>query len=222
MKKPSNYDDLNINSWMALTPGGHKCTILEAEETKSRSGLDMLIIYLDTSDDDKQAGYYRNRLLSDQEAGRIDDNLQQPGAWKKYWKCKHYMVTDESTDYGGDNLKRFNTSVLKSNGILNDEGKPDETKIEWDDKYCPWLKDKKVGVVFREEEYTKYDGSFGVVVKPMRFCTYDDAPEQKVPKIKLKEQPAAAPSEWVQQSLQLADEPFMQVDQLSDEGLPFR
>ena len=46
------------------------------------------------------------------------------------------------------------------------------------------LKGKKVGFVVREEEYLKSDGSVGVSRKPFRFCTYDKAEQQEIPKKK--------------------------------------
>ena len=64
---------------------------------------------------------------------------------------------------------------------------------------------KKVGIVVREEEYGKHDGSVGVTRKPFRFCTYEHAYEQEIPqKKKLR-----------------ASEGFVQVDDFSEDGLPF-
>jgi hypothetical protein len=125
---------------------------------------------------------------------------------------------------------RFTTAVSDSN--------PGFT-FDWGPQFAGYFKNQKVGVVFREEEYTKMDNTFGVAVKPMRFCNYNTAEEQPVPKIKLKPENQSLADQYQQfqqnpqpqqmsftdpQMKSAASEGFMQVspDALEDEGLPFR
>lgn len=191
MNKPKSYDKVSIG-YAALTPGGHKCEIKEVQETKAKSGKDMLVIAIDTDKDDPQGGYFRDRYLEDKEAKR-----------DAKWRGNMYLVVDENTDYGPANLKRFVTAV---------EGSNDGFQVEWGDAFSKCFKGKKVGVIFGEEEYMKNDNTVGTSVKPLWFCNYDKAFDQKVP-----EKRTLAPAVTA-----AAEEGFMQVpDSLNDEGLPF-
>ncbi len=200
MQKPANWETTNISNFKPVITGGHKCIIKQVTETFSQSGLEMLIVAFDMSVDDPQAKYYTNLYLDDKKNEKPDKQAK--------WKGNQYVITDASTQYGTANLKRFLTSVKDSNNGF---------EPVWGDTFCNCLKDKKIGVVFREEEYEKSDGSIGTSVKPFRFCNYAEADKQEIPKKKTLGQPMpAAPV-----NTQAALEGFMQVDSLSDEGLPF-
>lgn len=221
MNKPSNYDNVEIQEWQAVKPGGHKGVILKVEETQSKTEnhYAMLVISFDFDKSDQQAGYYKSQYLRDEQAGR-----------DAKWRGMSYLVVDSRTEYGDANLKRFLTAVEDSN--------PGFT-VKWGKEFCDCLKNQKVGVVMREEEYTKYDGSFGVSVKPLRFCNYETAESQSIPKIKLQaatqqsiqdqynqfqqNQPPAQMT-WDTQTQEAHKEGFMQIpeDSLDDEGLPFK
>lgn len=203
MNKPQNYDAINVG-WTPIKPGGHKCIIKKVEESVSSTGKEMLLVYFDMDKTDEQAGYFANQYLEDQKNGKKDIK----------WKGINYLVTDESTEYGTTNLKRFTTSVEESNSGF---------KIQWGEAFTACLKDKKVGIVFRQEEYTKQDGSLGTSVKPMRFCGYEKALDQPAPDKKVQKQPTYSQSTFAPSSDPfMASEGFMQVpDSLSDAGLPF-
>ncbi len=64
MKIPSNYDRNAAEGFEALTPGGHKCVIMQAEEKKSQNGKQMLVVSFDTSEEDTQPKYFSNRYLA--------------------------------------------------------------------------------------------------------------------------------------------------------------
>lgn len=183
MNKPSKYDTTQIG-WEPVAPGGHRCVIKEVQETKSQSGKDMLIISFDMHQTDSQPFYYKNLYLSDQKAGK-----------DAKWRGTGYLVTDESTEYGTRNLKAFNTAVEDSNPGF---------QIVWGNGYAAALKDKLIGVVFRLEEYIRDDHTLGTTVKPMRYCNFEKALEQKVPDRKClpgnvpQQGPQGAPpSAWV-------------------------
>ena len=75
MKKPQNYDNTQaFTGFEALTPGGHICSIYGVEETQSRAGKDMIVIYLDTDKTDSQPNYYSNAFKNDKRDNRKWNN----------------------------------------------------------------------------------------------------------------------------------------------------
>lgn len=191
--RPKDYEETSIGGDM-ITPGGHKCRIMQVEEAVSQRGSQMLVVSIDTDEHDKQPMYYQHRYLTDK---RPD----------KKWGGKMYVVVDG--EYGTSNLKRFCTAVEDSNkgfSCWTDKG---ELKLAE-------LKNKLIGVVFRGEDYTKDDGQIGYTVKGWRFCNYATAETQKVPERKTEQKTPQSPG-------MPADYGFVDVtaDGLEDEGLPF-
>ena len=214
MNKPQGFDDIQLG--VALTPGGHKCVIKRVEETQSQSGKDMLVIYFDTSAEDTQPGFFSTQFANAQKNPKKDP----------VWRGKSYLVTEG--EYGPANLKRFTTAVEDSN-----EG----FQVAWGNAFASCFKEKKVGIIFRMEEYTTDTGEIRASVKPFRFCNYSKAFEQDVPARKnlpAQEQKPTLQDAYnqamAQQSQQphqqtfdeMAKEGFMAIpDDLNDEGLPF-
>lgn len=216
ISKPKDYDNIPLGG-ERLTPGGHKCVIMQVIETTSSKGSQMLIISFDTDSADTQPMYYQNRYLNDK---RPD----------KKWSGNMYLVVDG--EYGPANLKRFCTAVEDSNANFSCWSQQGVLLIEQ-------MKNKRVGIVFREEDYTKDDGTVGNSVKPMRFCNYFKAMEEKVPDRKPLPAPSAqamaatapvsgqdqqnfVPFQQSQQQPARPDYGFVAVpDGLEDEGLPF-
>ena len=52
-------------------------------------------------------------------------------------------------------------------------------KFDWSKPEC--LKDKKIGIVFREEDFEDTEGNIRTAVKPFRACVYDKTEETKIP-----------------------------------------
>ena len=163
MRKPSNYDNAPVSGdFEPIEKGGHICVIKQVEETKSKSGLDMLIISLDTDISDKQPKYFENQFKNDI---RPD----------KKWGCMMYLVVDENTDYGTKNLKTFCTCVEKSNTGF---------ETAWGDNWCRQFKDKKVGAVFGKEQYESADGAVKWSTKPKWFRSTDTVLDANPPEDK--------------------------------------
>lgn len=221
MNKPEGFDDIQLGT--ALTVGGHKCVIKKVEETRSQSGHEMIVIYYDTDMSDTQPEFFTNKFLKDRESGR-----------DATWKGRHWIVTDG--EYGPANLKRFTTAVEDSNPGF---------AVQWGPTFAGCFTGKKVGIVFRLEEYID-PGTYELraSVKSFRFCNYDKAYEQKIPDRKALPQNQQAAASWqppqipqtsanIQNGYEqmsfsaaapnqaAADEGFMTVDPLLDEGLPF-
>lgn len=191
MNMPRGYKEAQVD-WQPVTPGGHRCVIREVQEVKSSTGKDMLRISYDMHQSDTQPLYFSSQYVSDQRAGKTGDRLK--------WKGTSLYYVDSGEDFGTRNLKAFNTAFLDSNpeaGVMDPEGKRD---VIWGDGYAAQFKNKLIGIIFRQEEYTKDDGTLGVSVKPMRYCSFEKALGQPVPERKrLKEQqplPPAPPSDW--------------------------
>lgn len=151
MLKPNDYDSISAyGDYEPLEIGGHILVIQAVKETKSKSGKPMLEISLDTAPDDIQPGYYMDRWKSD---SRPSD--------QKRWGCIVYQLTEDSTT-GGTNrgLKTFITSVEESNpGFIP----------QWGDNFGPCFKGKRVGGIFRREQYANQKGELKWSTKCMSF-----------------------------------------------------
>lgn len=90
-------------------------------------------------------------------------------------------------------FKGFITAVEESNPGY---------KWNWDEKT---LKGKKIGIVFRMEEYS-YNGYDGEAARPFYACAYDDAPNMPIPKPK---------------KLQKVENPVVDMTPAEEEEVPF-
>ena len=168
MKKPEGYESVAASlSFEPLELGGHVCIIKGVEETKSKSGKDMLKIALDIGDGDRQAGYFTKRFNDDTRDG-------------KKWPCVSYVVTTDKDGLCSRNMAQFATSVESSNSGF---------KFPWDNPAL--LKGKKVGGVFGFEEYKGNDGEIHKAVKLFWFRSVDKVKDAKVPKTKEYKEPSA-------------------------------
>lgn len=205
MIKPNAYDETNVG-YTPIEPGGHKCVLHQIEEKMSSKGGQMLVLRFDTDTTDAQPNYYKARLVQDRK--KNGENAK--------WKGVMYIST--SGEYGVANLKRFVTAVEDSNPGL---------KAQWDRQpgdgtFVNWMRGKKVGIVFRKEEY-EYNGKTGWSVKPMRFCDYNKAMTEKVPEPKTLNKASEAPGFTPSSDPQMAQEGFYDASQMSldDPSLPF-
>jgi hypothetical protein len=161
MQKPKNYDSVAASlTFEPLALGGHVCIIKGVEETKSKAGRDMLKVALDIAGDDPQAGYYADKFAND----------DRPN---KKWPCISYVVLEDKDGNCSRQLAGFVTSVEESN--------PGFT-FPWDQ--VAYLKGKKVGGVFGQEEYKNDKGEIKKATKLSWFCSADRAKDAKVPKLK--------------------------------------
>lgn len=194
MQKPQNYESINVGDFTPITPGGHLCIIKQVKEEKSKSGLDMLVISLDTDRTDAQPNYFTEQFKNDI---RPD----------KKWGCVMYLVVDNSTEYGSANLKKFCTSVEESNVGFS---------TVWGDKFENCFKGKKVGVVFGREQYLNASGEVKWSTKPKYFRSTNTVLSAEIPKEKLLPEGASSSS-----NASITDG-FMNIpDNVEDAGLPF-
>lgn len=168
MQKPKNYDQTAAyGDFEALELGGHLCVIKKVEETTSKSsGRPMIKIYLDTAPDDIQPGFYADRYKSD---NRPEE--------QKRWGCVVNQLTEDNNGFCSRGLKTFINAVEESNPNFS---------VMWDDRFCECLKNKRVGGVFRREQYEdRRDGSYKWSTKCSAFRSIEeirngvDVPEDK-------------------------------------------
>ena len=133
MQKPNDYDSAPVyGESRPLEVGGHIMKIVKVEESTSKNGNPMILIYLDTDKSDKQPQYFKQRY---------DNDSRQD----KKWPCIVYQVTEDESGCTKPMFKTFIESVTKSNSS--------SFKVLWGDKFCECFKGRLVGGVFRREQF---------------------------------------------------------------------
>lgn len=174
MKPLNDWNPTNAATGSAkpkkLTAGGHIVEILKAVESANSNGLPALDIYFDI----KEGSEYDKNFMS------LYEHQKRFNADAKYKGIYHQGMTDEQ---GNTNpfFKGLITCVEESNAGY---------KWTWDEKT---LKGKKLGIIFREEEYS-FNGYTGTSVKPFRVCKAQDALAQPVPAMKKRPESVAVAS----------------------------
>lgn len=153
MEKPRDYDSTKAyGEFVALPPGGYVCKIQKVEESLSRSGRKMNLIYLDIAEGE-YAGYY---------ADLYDSDTRQD----KRWGCIVYQLEEDKDGKCNPGLKTFHLAVEASNAGF------DMDKV-WGDGYCAAFKNKLVGGVFRREQYENNKGELKWATRCFGFRSVD-------------------------------------------------
>ncbi len=175
MRKPDNFDTVAASlAFEPLTLGGHACIIKGVEETTSKAGRPMLKVAIDMAEEDPQAGYYAEKFAND----------DRPN---KKWPCISYVVEEDKDGGCSRQLAGFVTSIEESNPGF---------KFPWETP--AFLKGKKVGGVFGQEEYKNDKGEIKKATKLFWFRSVDKVKDAPVPKLKeLKAATSQAkPAQW--------------------------
>ena len=149
MKRPNNWENTQAyGDFEPLELGGHICKIMKIEETQSRNGKDMIMIYLDIAEGE-QKGYYTEQYRND----------NRPN---KKWGCIVYQLLEDN--YGNTNrgFKTFINAVEKSNSGF------DQNAI-WDEHFCDYFKNKLIGGIFGREQYENDKGDLKWSTKCVQF-----------------------------------------------------
>lgn len=165
LKKPNNYDEVELNSeFTPIELGGHKGVIKGVEEyTSEYSGNTSLKVSVDTTKDDKQPEYFTELYRNDER----DDKKWSTSAIK--------YVSLKEDENCVRMLKGFITAVENSN--------PGFT-YDWN-KDIDQLKGKLVGLVFGLEEYEDNEGKTKTARKLNQFRSIDKVDNAKIPRVKL-------------------------------------
>lgn len=165
LKKPNNYDEVELNSeFTPIELGGHKGVIKGVEEyTSEYSGNTSLKVSVDTTKDDNQPEYFTELYRNDER----DDKKWSTSAIK--------YVSLKEDENCVKMLKGFITAVENSN--------PGFT-YDWN-KDIDQLKGKLVGLVFGLEEYEDNEGKTKTARKLNQFRSIDKVDNAKIPRVKL-------------------------------------
>lgn len=155
-QKPQDWEKVQaFTEYEPLELGGHVCRIMKAEETKSKTGKDMLVISLDIAEGEQKDYYsvqYRNDTRPD-----------------KKWGCIVYQLIEDKDGNTSRGFKTFVEAVDISNPDF------DVNKI-WNESFCDYFKGKLVGGIFGREQYrSKKDGSLKFSTKCMNFASIEKA-----------------------------------------------
>ena len=202
IKKPSNYDEINIiEEYEKISLGGHKGIIMKAEEyTSPQSGKTSLKVSVDTAKDDKQPEYFKEQYKNDV---RIDRKWSNSA-------IKYVPIGEEESQV--KMLKAFITAYENSNNCQFDWNK------DWEQ-----LKGKKIGIIFGMEEYENQAGELKTVNKLREFRSIDKIDNIKIPKVKKLDNSYVDYEEYIN-SKNSSNEPFSDfgdIVEISDDQLPF-
>ena len=164
MNKPNNYDTTSAGDFTPVELGGHFMVIKKVDEGKSKSGKPMLTVYFDFTAPDKQEGYFMQSFK---------DDIRPEKKWPQ--NGIGYVMTEDKDGNCNRDLKRFITSVEKSNNGF---------EVKWGLDFADQFKNKRVGGVFGivEEEY---NGKASKRHKLRWFCSWDSVETARIPNPKL-------------------------------------
>ena len=113
-----------------MTPGGHICKIVALRQETSKNGNPMIVVAFDIDEGSELDGFYKARLKEQ----------QKQNSASKWQGVIRFMLYDKG---GNTNpfFKGFIKSLEESNAGYH---------WDWDERSAV---DKKIGIVFREEEY---------------------------------------------------------------------
>ena len=198
MKIPRGWDKAQAydGSLEKMTAGGHICRIVNAR-VDDVNGNDMLVLALDVAEGSQYDGFYRR--------DHKKKTATNPDA---KWGCvyRQYVVTREGE------CNPFFKGIIKCVEESNNG-----YRWSWQEST---LKDKLVGVIFREEEFLKTDGTISTTIRPAFIRSVARIREGvEVPNVKRLTNGATATGAALGQTVGAAGgNGFVQVD---DGSLPF-
>ena len=187
MQIPKNWDTTQAfdGEFDSMTAGGHVCKILQANVVPTQSGKEQLVLAMDVAEGSKFDGYYAK-------------DFERRKAKNQYakWPCVLRQFVLDNNGECNPYFKGLITCVEKSNpGFV----------WHWDEKT---LKDKLIGIIFREEEFENQQGGISTVVRPAFVRSVEKIREGvEVPEVKRLNKSGSA-----------ANNGFVQV---ADDELPF-
>ena len=146
MLKPADWNTTQANdgSFERVTPGGHICLIKGAKLDHTKSGKELFVLYLEVAEGSQLDGIFQR----DWERKRSQNATAEWPVAGQY----RQLTQDNS---GGTNpyFKGLIKAIEDSNGFT----------WNFDENT---LRGKKIGIIFREEEFMANDGNIKTSVKP--------------------------------------------------------
>lgn len=163
MEKPAGYNEAQaFGEFETLPAGGYKCLIKKVVCEKASNEKEYLKIGFDIEEGEYK-GFYQKKFDNDT---RSPEERKWSGIWTVFTEGYNPGTTNPK-------FKGLITSVESSNANF---------KFDFDEQK---LVNKKVGLVFREEEFLGTDGQVHIGVKPFFAISYDKAEEAKIPNKKV-------------------------------------
>ena len=157
MKKPIGYEEAqSFGEFETLPAGGYKCIIKKVVCEETSNGKEYLKIGFDIAEGEYKE-FYQRKFTND-----TRENPKWGGTWTVFVEGYKPNTTNPK-------FKGLITSIEESN---------ENFKFDFDEQK---LVNKKVGVVFREEEFLGIDGQVHTAVKPFFAVSYKKAQEAKIP-----------------------------------------
>ena len=167
MNRIENWDNVTpiMGGFQALPAGAYKVKVLNAYESHSKSGNEMLVLEIDICEGEFK-GYFANQFENKK---KFNDQAK--------WPCNYYQLTS------GDerNIGRYKGLTMAFEQSNMD--------YHWDFNEAS-LKGLVAGCIFREEEYFGNDKKIHSNCKPMQIIPVDDIASARVPEKKKLEQNA--------------------------------
>ena len=161
IQKPPGYDEAEIRiggEFEQLPPGAYKCVIKRAEEVTSKTGKQMLVLELDIAEGEYE-GYFERTY---------NDRNKQFGT--ATWQGIYRQLTE-------------GTSLPYFKGMINEiEQSNKPYKFDWDEKS---LTGKRIGGVFRREQFMGQDGTPKFAIRCQFLCDISRVSEKARPADKL-------------------------------------
>lgn len=193
MQKPNNFDTTQASGeFTPITLGGHHLIIKQVQESKTKTGKDMIVVAFDMAPGDSQPEYFMKQFTAD-----IRPDKKWPRAGRQY-----IVVIDNAGDCS-KSFKTFINCVEKSNNGFT---------TQWGDNFEKQFAGKRIGGVFGEVE-NEYNGKITMRHELRWFCSDDAVSTAKIPAAKYlpdSNKTVGAPNAN-----------FMSIDSNADEEIPF-
>lgn len=168
MIKPKNWENTTAyGDFEPLELGGHVCRIIKVEETKSKAGKDMMVIYVDIAEGE-QSRRFRNKF---------DEDNKPDKKWP--YEGTYYQLFEDADGNTNRGFKTVIESIKKSNSDFNED-------VIWNENFCEYFKGKYVGCVFGREQYLNRKNQLKFRPKIFYVCDVEtirkgvDVPEDKL------------------------------------------
>ena len=152
-KLPSDYNTASTGEYRSLPAGGYICRIIKAEETKSKTGKDMLKIAFDICDGDF-TGYFMDQFQNRKASA------EDPSTVKWAFSGTKWIMILNNEGKTNTDFKAFGTALTESGCKAIDT-----VKMTCD---ASMMKDAQIGIVFRREEQ-EWEGKTSWRTVPFRF-----------------------------------------------------
>ncbi len=164
MQKPNNYDKTQASGdFTPINLGGHHLIIKKVEETKTKTGKNMIVVAFDMAPGDSQPGYFSKAFA---------DDIRPDKKWPR--AGRQYIVTEDNTGNCSRSFKTFINCVERSNnGFVT----------QWGDTFAQQFKGKRIGGVFGEVE-NEYNGKTTMRHELRWFCDDSKVDSANIPQPK--------------------------------------